>query len=104
MLERQVEEANRIVERQLLCEVIKTAKDIKIITELPGIFEDTIKINAYDNELEINAENDKRSYHELIHLPAEAKTSVLKSTYLNGFLEVTLEKKKSKRRIRKGNY
>lgn len=104
MLERQIEEANGIVERQLLCEVIKTAKDVKIITELPGIIEDTIKINAYDNELEINAENDKRRYHELIHLPAEAKTSVLKSTYLNGFLEVTLEKRKTKKRVRNGNH
>lgn len=104
MLERQIEEAYGMVERQLLCEVIKTAKDVKIITELPGIIEDTIKINAYDNELEINAENDKRRYHELIRLPAEAKTNVLKSTYLNGFLEVTLEKKKTKKRVRNGNY
>ena len=103
MLERQIEEAGGIVERQLLCEVIKTAKDVKIITELPGIIEDTIKINAYHNEIEINAENDKRRYHELIHLPSEAKTNVLKSTYVNGFLEVTLEKKKTKKRLQNGN-
>ncbi len=96
-LERQTEESNGIVERQLLCEVITTAKEVKTITELPGISQERIKINAYDNELEINAENDKRRYYEIIQLPAEADTKLLKSTFLNGLLEVTLEKKDNKK-------
>jgi HSP20 family molecular chaperone IbpA len=54
-LERQIEEANGIVERQLLCEVITTAKEVKVITELPGVCEERIKMNVYDKELEINA-------------------------------------------------
>src|SRR6266498_1603133 len=95
-LESQIEEANGIVERQLLCEVITTAKEVKVITELPGVCEERIKMNVYDKELEINAENEKRTYYEIIPLPAEAATKVLKSTFLNGFLEVTFKKKRKK--------
>jgi HSP20 family molecular chaperone IbpA len=97
-LESQIEEANGIVERQLLCEVITTAKEVKLITELPGVCEERIKMNVYDKELEINAENEKRTYYEIIPLPAEAATKVLKSTFLNGFLEVTFKKKRKKER------
>ena len=95
-LESQIEEANGIVERQLLCEVITTAKEVKVITELPGVCEERIKMNVYDKELEINAENEKRTYYEIIPLPAEAATKVLKSSFLNGFLEVTFKKKRKK--------
>jgi HSP20 family molecular chaperone IbpA len=97
-LDRQIEEASAIVERQLICEVITTAKEVKVITELPGVCEERIKMNVYDNELEINAENEKRTYYEIIHLPAEADTKVFKSTFLNGLLELTFEKKTNKRR------
>jgi HSP20 family molecular chaperone IbpA len=94
-LRAQTDEANGIIQRQLLCEVITRAKEVKIITELPGVSEERIEINAYDNELEINAENEKRRFYEIIHLPPDADTKVLKSTILNGFLEVTLKKKKN---------
>ena len=58
-------------------------------------------MNVYDKELEINAENEKRTYYEIIPLPAEAATKVLKSTFLNGLLEVTLQKKKNRRKLKK---
>jgi HSP20 family molecular chaperone IbpA len=99
-LESQIEEANGIVERQLLCEVITTAKEVKVITELPGVCEERIKMNVYDKELEINAENEKRTYYEIIPLPAEAATKVLKSTFLNGFLEVTFKKKRKRKPVK----
>jgi len=100
-LERQIDEANGIVERQLICEVVTTAKEVKVITELPGVSEERIKMNIYNNELEIIAENEKRRYYEIINLPSEADTKVLKSTFLNGLLEVTLQKKKNRRNLKK---
>jgi len=100
-LERQIDEANGIVERQLICEVVTTAKEVKVITELPGVSEERIKMNVYNNELEIIAENEKRRYYEIINLPFEADTKVLKSTFLNGLLEVTLQKKKNRRKLKK---
>jgi HSP20 family molecular chaperone IbpA len=96
-LDRQIEEDSGVVERQLICEVITTAKEVKVITELLGVWEERIKMNMYDNELEINAENEKRTYYEIIHLPAEADTKVFKSTFLNGLLEVTFNKKNNKK-------
>jgi HSP20 family molecular chaperone IbpA len=98
-LDRQIGEASGVVERQLICEVITTAKEVKVITELPGVCEQRIKMNVCDNELEINAENEKRTYYEIIPLPAEAATKVLKSTFLNGFLEVTFKKKEKKKKV-----
>ena len=100
-LERQIDEANGIVERQLICEVVTTANEVKVITELPGVSEERIKMNVYNNELEIIAENEKRRYYEIINLPSEADTKVLKSTFLNGLLEVTLQKKKNRRKLKK---
>jgi HSP20 family molecular chaperone IbpA len=96
-LERQIEEANGIVERQLLCEVITTAKEVKVITELPGVCEERIKMNVYDKELEINAENEKRTYYEIIPLPAEAATKVLKSTFFKWIPRGYVQEKNKKK-------
>ena len=95
-LEGQIEEWNGVVERRLICEVITTAKQVKVITELPGVSEEEIELNVYDSELEIDAENEKRKYYEIIHLPAGTDAGIFKSTFLNGLLEVTFEKNNSK--------
>ena len=86
------EEENRIVRRELLCEVITKMKEIKIITELPGASEDRVKINPCGRQLEIIAESKRKRYYELINLPEQADTNKLKSTFLNGFLEITLKR------------
>ena len=91
-LEYQAEENGRVVQRQLICEVITRGKEVKIISELPGVSKERIKINIHNKELEIDAESEKRRYYEIIHLPIEANTKRLKSTIINGMLEVTIEK------------
>ena len=91
-LEYQAEENGSVVQRQLICEVITRGKEVKIITELPGVSKERIKINVHNKELEIDAESEKRRYYEIIHLPIEANTKRLKSTIINGMLEVTFEK------------
>lgn len=103
-LERQIEKSNNFEERPLLCEVIRFSKEIKIIADLPGAFEDNININAYDNEIEIEAQSERTSYYEIINLPPDADTKVLKFTFLNGFLELTLKKKsiRNKAKAHKG--
>ena len=91
-LEYQAEENGRVVQRQLICEVITRGKEVKIISELPGVSKERIKINVHNKELEIDAESEKRRYYEIIHLPIEANTKRIKSTIINGMLEVTIEK------------
>jgi HSP20 family molecular chaperone IbpA len=49
-------------------------------------------MNVYNKELKIDAESEKRRYYEIIHLPIEANTKRIKSTIINGMLEVTIEK------------
>jgi len=101
-LERQIERSNGFVERPLLCEVIRFSKEIKIIAELPGAFEESININAYDNEIEIEAQSERTSYYEIINVPPEAETKIFKSAFLNGFLELTLKKKRIRDKVHKG--
>lgn len=92
-LERQVDKSNSILERKVLCEVITTTKEIKVITELPDVSEEDINIGIYDNDLFINADGQKRSYYEVVHLPNGVSDRGLKSTFLNGILEITLHNK-----------
>ena len=98
-LERKIEKNNSLAERPLLCEVIRFPKEIKIIAELPGAFEESININAYDNEIEIEAQSERTSYYEIINVPPEADTKMLKSSFLNGFLELTLKKKSIRKNL-----
>src|SRR5918995_236583 len=100
-LERQIEQDNGIVERPLLCEVIRFVNEIKIIAELPGAFEEGISINAHDNQLEIEAQSETSDFYEIINLPPEADSKILKSAFLNGLLEVTLKKKSNNKKARK---
>ena len=98
-LERRIEQNNGFVERPLLWEVIRFPKEIKIIAEIPGAFEESININAYDNEIEIEAQSERTSYYEIINVPPEADTKILKSSFLNGFLELTLKKKSIRKNL-----
>jgi HSP20 family protein len=61
---------------------------------MPGIKKENIKINAYDNTIEITSNDPERKYHKVIDLPTEADTETAKSTYNNGILEVIFNKKK----------
>jgi HSP20 family molecular chaperone IbpA len=91
-LEYKAEEKGDVVQRQLICEVITRGKEIKVISELPGVTKERIIMNVYNKELEIDAESEKRRYYEIIHLPIDANTKQLKSTIINGILEITFEK------------
>ncbi len=92
-LGKQVTEAKSILEKKVFCEVITSAKKIRVITELPDVLEENINIRISDNDLFINAEGQKRSYYEVVHLPNGVSNRGLKSTFVNGVLEVTLQRR-----------
>ena len=82
-------------EREPLSDLTTTDKEVKVVLEMPGIKKEDIKINAYDEKVEIKtAENAQRKYHKVIDLPKQADIETAKSTYNNGILEVTFDKKK----------
>ena len=80
-------------EREPLADVTTSNTEVKVILEMPGVSKENIKINAYDNSLEIKSEDPQRKYHEVIDLPPEADIETAKSSYRNGILEITFKKK-----------
>jgi HSP20 family protein len=81
-------------ERETLIDISSTDKEVKIVAEMPGIKKENIKINAYENSVEIISDDPQRKYHKVIDLPPEADIETVKSTYNNGSLEVIFNKKK----------
>jgi HSP20 family protein len=90
-----VDNSQITVEREPLVDVNVTDKEVKVVMEMPGIKKDEIRINAYDGEVEVFANNPQRKYHKTIELPLDSDIESVKSTYNNGILEITFNKKKN---------
>jgi HSP20 family protein len=85
-------------EREPLSDITTTDNEVKVILEMPGIKKEDIKINAYDEKVEIKtADNAQRKYHKMLDLPKQADLETARSTYNNGILEVTFDKKKEQK-------
>ena len=82
-------------EREPLADVNTTDKEVKVVIEMPGIKKEDIKIKAYDGAVEVasNSTNSQRKYHKTIELPDNTDIETARSTYNNGILEVTFDKK-----------
>ena len=81
--------------KEPLVDVNTTDKEVKVVLELPGVKKEGIKISAYDEAVEVTANNAQRKYHKTIELPKEANTDTAKSTYHNGILEITFSKREN---------
>ncbi|HEX6670591.1 MAG TPA: archaeal heat shock protein Hsp20 [Nitrososphaeraceae archaeon] len=81
-------------EREPLVDISSTDREVKVIVEMPGIKKENIKINAYENSVEIISDDPQRKYHKVIDLPPEADIETVKSLYNNGILEIVFNKKK----------
>lgn len=80
-------------EMEPLADVTTTDKEVKVVVEMPGISKDKIKVNAYDNTVEVSSEDPQRKYHRRIEIPPETDIETAKSSYNNGILEITFKKK-----------
>jgi HSP20 family protein len=80
-------------ETEPLIDVTTTDKEVKVVVEMPGVSKDKIKVNAYDNMVEVKSEDPQRKYHRTIEIPSETDTETAKSTYNNGILEISFKKK-----------
>lgn len=80
-------------EREPLSDVSTTDKEVKVVVEMPGVSKENIKIQAYDNKVEITSNDPKRKYHEIVDIPPEADIETVKSKYNNGILEIEFKKK-----------
>ncbi len=94
-------------ERDPMVDIYEEEGNIVVVCEVPGVTKAQIELKASPNELEILAEAPEigprqRKYHKIIALPAEINPDVAKARYMNGILEVRLEKieqKSSKKKI-----
>ena len=80
-------------EREPLADVTTTDKEVKVVVEMPGVGKENIMINAYDNSVEVTTTGTDRKYHEVIDLLEETDIETARSTYKNGILEITFNKK-----------
>jgi HSP20 family protein len=77
-----------------LSDVMISDKEVKVVVELPGIDKKDIRIKAHDNLVEISTTDAaQRKYKRTVELPEEANIEIAKSTYKNGILEITFDKK-----------
>jgi HSP20 family protein len=81
-------------EREPLADIITTDNEVKVAVEMPGVSKENIKINVYDNSLEVTTTGiEQRKYHEVIQLLPETDIETATSTYKNGILEVVFKRK-----------
>jgi len=76
-----------------MSDVTETDKEVKVVVEMPGVSKENIKINAYENKIEVKTDGTKRNYHEVIEIPSDADIETAKSNYNNGTLEIIFKKK-----------
>ena len=60
---------------------------------MPGVSKENIRVNAYDNSVEVTTTDPERKYHEVVEVPPETDIETVTSTYKNGILEITFKKK-----------
>ena len=64
--------------------------------EMPGVPKDKIKLNAYQDKVEITSQEPEGKYHEIVEIPPEADIETIRSSYNNGILEIVFKKKDEK--------
>jgi HSP20 family protein len=83
-------------EREPLADVVISDNEVKVVVEMPGIDKKDIKVNVYDNSVEIfTTDTSQRKYRRVVELPEETDLETARSTYRNGILEITFSKRES---------
>jgi len=83
--------------REPLVDVIRTDGEVKVVAELPGVEKTDIKLHGTENSLIISVDTPQRKYYKEVELTAKVDPREAKTTYKNGVLEVTLQKKKKEK-------
>lgn len=87
-------------EREPLVDVMDEGKEVVVVTELPGVEKDEIKLDATERALKISVESAKRRYLKELDLGHLVDPRTAKATYKNGVLEVRFTKSDEKKPTR----
>ncbi len=80
-------------EREPLVDTFDENGTIKIVAEVPGVEKEDINLELTENSLVISVDTEKRKYFKEVELPTQIEPDSPKALYVNGVLEVTLEKR-----------
>lgn len=80
-------------EREPIVDIFDEKEEIRIIVEVPGVTEESIKTAIKGDVLTLEAKDESRKYYKEVVLPKEVDPGTLKSKYTNGVLEIWLAKK-----------
>jgi HSP20 family protein len=86
--------------RESLAEVNVYDKEVKVVLEMPGVSKEHIRIQAYENSVEVSSDHPQRKY-QVIDIPRVADIKTIRSTYKNGILEIVFKKKAKLKRNNK---
>ena len=87
-------------EREPLVDVMDNGREVVVVTELPGVEKDDIKLESTDRALKIRVDSVKRRYLKELELPHMVDPRTAKATYKNGVLEVRFAKSDEKKPTR----
>jgi HSP20 family protein len=80
-------------QREPLIDIIEDDTTIKVLAELPGIHKDNINLYLTENKLTIDVDTSDRKYYKELELPVDIDEASARSTFINGVLETTLQKR-----------
>ena len=66
-------------EKEPMIDVLATETNVKVTVEMPGVEKDKIKVDAYDNTVQVRSLDPTRKYHKVIDLPTEADVKTARS-------------------------
>ncbi len=84
-------------EREPLVDVMDEGREVVVVTELPGVEKNEIKLDSTDQALKISVDSAKRRYLKELDLGHLVDPRTAKATYKNGVLEVRFVKTDQKR-------
>ena len=80
-------------EREPIVDVFDEKEAVRIIVEMPGVTQESIRTEIKGDVLTLEAKGSDRKYYKEIILPKKADSSTLKTKYKNGVLEIWLSKR-----------
>lgn len=72
-------------------DVNKEENKVRVLVEMPGVTKETIKVNATETLVKINAKHDSRKYVTEVPIEARIDPNTADAKYNNGVLEINFE-------------
>ncbi len=87
-------------EREPLVDVMEADGEVVVVSELPGVERDDIRLEATDRSLRVEVGSPKRRYFKELELPHLVDPRSARASYKNGVLEVRFSKSEQKQPAR----